>query len=47
MTTRENEIIKLVMNQTNYTEEETKENQKEWNNNYINVIKRISQSRFQ
>ena len=39
MTTRENEIIKLVMNQTNYSEEETKDKLKEWNNNYINVIK--------
>jgi len=38
-TTREKEVINLVMRQTDYTEEEAKTMLKKWNNNYINVIK--------
>ena len=36
---RREEIIKLVMRQTNYTKDETIEKLEVWNNNYINVIK--------
>ena len=36
---RQEEIIKLIMRQTNYTEEESKAKLLEWNNNYLNVIK--------
>lgn len=38
-TNRENEVIKLVMRQTDYNEEQAKEKLAKWNNNYINVIK--------
>ena len=38
-TTREKEVINLVMRQTDYTEKEAIERLKKWNNNYINVIK--------
>ena len=38
-TTREKEVINLVMRQTDYTEEEAVDRLKKWNNNYINVIK--------
>jgi len=38
-TTREKEVINLVMRQTDYTEKETIDRLKKWNNNYINVIK--------
>lgn len=38
-TTREKEVINLVMRQTDYTEEEAIDRLKKWNNNYINVIK--------
>ena len=33
-TTREKEVINLVMRQTDYTEEEAKTMLKKWNNNY-------------
>jgi hypothetical protein len=38
-TTREKEVINLVMRQTDYTEEKAIDRLKKWNNNYINVIK--------
>jgi hypothetical protein len=38
-TTREKEVINLVMRQTDYTEKEAIDRLKKWNNNYINVIK--------
>ena len=37
-TTREKEVINLVMRQTNYTEEKTINKLKEWNNNIKDVI---------
>ena len=43
---REKEVINLVMRQTDYTEEETKEKLKQWNNNYINVIKEYLNPNF-
>lgn len=36
---REKEVIKLVMRQTDYNEEQAKEKLAQWNNNYIKVIK--------
>mgnify|MGYP001066831034 CR=1 FL=1 len=33
------EIIKLIMRQTDYTEEQCETKLLEWNNNYLNVIK--------
>ena len=36
---RQEEIIKLIMRQTNYTEEQCETKLLEWNNNYLNVIK--------
>ena len=38
-TTREKEVINLIIRQTDYTEEEASLKLKQWNNNYINVIK--------
>ena len=43
---REKEVINLVMRQTDYTEEQTKEKLKQWNNNYINVIKEYLNPNF-
>ena len=43
---REKEVINLVMRQTDYTEEQTKEKLKQWNNNYINVIKEYLNPEF-
>jgi hypothetical protein len=43
---REKEVINLVMRQTDYTEEQTKEKLKQWNNNYINVIKEYLNPHF-
>lgn len=43
---REKEVINLVMRQTDYTEEQTKEKLKHWNNNYINVIKEYLNPNF-
>jgi hypothetical protein len=45
--TREKEVINLVMRQTDYTEEQAKEKLKKWNNNYINVIKEYLNPDFQ
>ena len=45
-TTREKEVINLVMRQTNYTEEKTINKLKEWNNNYIKVIKEYLNPEF-
>ena len=42
----EKEVINLVMRQTDYTEEQTKEKLKQWNNNYINVIKEYLNPNF-
>tara|TARA_Y100000996_G_scaffold346769_1_gene284982 strand:+ start:7262 stop:7660 length:399 start_codon:yes stop_codon:yes gene_type:complete len=36
---RKEEIIKLIMRQTDYTKEQCEEKLLEWNNNYLNVIK--------
>ena len=36
---RQEEIIKLIMRQTNYTKEQCETKILEWNNNYLNVIK--------
>ena len=36
---RHEEIIKLIMRQTDYTEEQCESKLLEWNNNYLNVIK--------
>ena len=44
---REREVINLVMRQTDYTEEQSKEKLKQWNNNYINVIKEYLNPEFQ
>jgi hypothetical protein len=44
---REREVINLVMRQTDYTEEQSKEKLKQWNNNYINVIKEYLNPDFQ
>ena len=44
--TRQEEIIKLVMRQTDYNEEEVKEKLLEWNNNYIKVIKEYINPKF-
>lgn len=43
---REKEVIKLVMRQTDYTEEQAKEKLAQWNNNYINVIKEYLNPNF-
>ena len=43
---REKEVINLVMRQTDYTEEQTQEKLKQWNNNYINVIKEYLNPEF-
>jgi len=43
---REKEVINLVMRQTDYTEEQSKEKLKQWNNNYINVIKEYLNPEF-
>jgi hypothetical protein len=43
---REKEVINLVMRQTDYTEEQTKEKLKQWNNNYIYVIKEYLNPNF-
>ena len=43
---RKEEIIKLVMRQTNYTRKESEERLMEWNNNYINVIKEYINPKF-
>jgi len=40
-------IIKLIINQTNYTEEESEKKLKEWNNDYMNVIKEYLNPNFQ
>lgn len=45
-TNREKEVIKLVMRQTDYTEEQAKEKLAQWNNNYINVIKEYLNPNF-
>ena len=45
-TTREKEVINLVMRQTDYTEEEAIDRLKKWNNNYINVIKEYLNPNF-
>ena len=45
-TIREKEVINLVMRQTDYNEEQTKEKLKQWNNNYINVIKEYLNPNF-
>jgi hypothetical protein len=42
----EKEVINLVMRQTDYTEEQSKEKLKQWNNNYINVIKEYLNPEF-
>ena len=47
MSTRRQEVINLVMRQTDYTEEQVKEKLVEWNNNYINVIKEYLNPSFQ
>lgn len=44
---REREVVNLVMRQTDYTEEQSKEKLKQWNNNYINVIKEYLNPEFQ
>ena len=44
--TRQEEIIKLVMRQTNYNEEQVEEKLLEWNNNYIKVIKEYINPEF-
>ena len=44
--TRQEEIIKLVMRQTDYNEEQVKEKLLEWNNNYIKVIKEYINPEF-
>src|SRR6056300_858772 len=43
---REKEVINLVMRQTDYTEEQAKDKLKQWNNNYINVIKEYLNPEF-
>lgn len=45
-TNREKEVIKLVMRQTDYNEEQAKEKLAQWNNNYINVIKEYLNPNF-
>tara|TARA_A100001011_G_C14059505_1_gene735505 strand:- start:42 stop:380 length:339 start_codon:yes stop_codon:yes gene_type:complete len=40
-------VIKLIVNQTNYTEEESKKKLKEWNNDYMKVIKEYLNPNFQ
>ena len=44
--TRQEEIIKLVMRQTDYDEETTKQKLSEWNYNYIKVIKEYINPKF-
>lgn len=43
---RQKELIKLVMRQTDYTEETVKQKLIEWNNNYIKVIKEYINPNF-
>jgi hypothetical protein len=45
-TTREKEVINLIMRQTDYTAEEAALKLKQWNNNYINVIKEYLNPHF-
>ena len=44
--TRKQEIVNLVMRQTDYTEEQVEEKLKQWDNNYINVIKEYLNPNF-
>jgi len=44
--TRQEEIINLVMRQTDYNETQVKEKLLEWNNNYIKVIKEYINPEF-
>lgn len=44
---RKQEIIKLVMRQTDYSEEKVIEKLKQWDNNYINVLKEYMNPNFQ
>ena len=44
---RKQEIIKLVMRQTDYSEEKVIEKLQLWNNNYLNVIKEYMNPNFQ
>ena len=44
---RNDEIIKLVMRQTDYDKDKVIEKLKEWDNNYINVIKEYMNPNFQ
>jgi len=44
---RDSEIISMILRQTSYTEEETIEKLKLWDNNYINVIKEYVNPNFQ
>lgn len=44
---RKQEIIKLVMRQTDYSEEKVIERLKHWDNNYLNVIKEYMNPNFQ
>lgn len=43
---RRKEIINLVMRQTDYNEEQVIDKLKQWNNNYINVIKEYLNPNF-
>tara|TARA_Y100001970_G_scaffold116497_1_gene144973 strand:+ start:648 stop:1118 length:471 start_codon:yes stop_codon:yes gene_type:complete len=42
----ENEFIKIIMNQTNYDENLAKQKLKEWDNNFVNVIKEYLNPKF-
>ena len=44
---KNDEIIKLVMRQTDYDKDKVIEKLKEWDNNYINVIKEYMNPNFQ
>ena len=44
---RDGEIISMIRRQTSYTEKETIEKLKLWDNNYINVIKEYVNPNFQ
>jgi len=46
-TERYKQVIKLVRNQTNYTEEEAIEKMNVWNNDYMSVIKEYLNPNFE
>jgi len=46
MSIRQENVIKLIKNQTNYTDEEALEKLKIWNNDYLSVIKEYLNPEF-